>query len=570
MKGIPGTAFLLIVFITATALLAQSPQASAPAQTNSSAQNQASQATQSDTGPIPTLKAKTRLVIVDVVATDSKGDPVTDLRGKDFTVLENGKPQDVRIFNFQHPDNFQHSNTEAPVLAPPPANVFTNVPHYQHTSAFNVIILDGLNTGFVHSADMRRNMLDFLHKLSRDEPVAIYGLNERLELLQDFTTAGQAVEVVERSSAGGTFSANMFRSVPESEAKIASFMPNMQHLPGCLRTQITVRSLNWIVNSLVGLPGRKNLIWISEDFPFGIYTELSQYPNGCFVNESKEIQQTVEQMLDREIAVYPIVAEGLENHDFDAGGSIDDQGLAAGPRFAGRTASSSQVRATRITLINDLAHKTGGEAFHDRNDLDMDIRKSIDNGSTYYTLGYYPSNKKWDGNFRTIDVKVNRDGIHLRYRLGYFANENGPVVQHDDKARGQAMNVALTPEVPAATSLLFEATFVPPSRAVGNKALVKFAIDPRGISFEHATDNLEHASVDCVVKVYSPKGAQITTASSTMNAKLKPETYKKVMQSSYPCQQSLALEPGNYLLRLGVIDNRTGLLGTTSGKVTVD
>jgi hypothetical protein len=200
----------------------------------------------------------------------------------------------------------------------------------------------------------------------------------------------------------------------------------------------------------------------------------------------------------------------------------------------------------------------------------MDIRKSIDNGSTYYTLGYYPSNKKWDGNFRTIDVKVNRDGIHLRYRLGYFANENGPVVQHDDKARGQAMNVALTPEVPAATSLLFEATFVPPSQAAGNKALVKFAIDPRGISFEHATDNLEHASVDCVVKVYSPKGAQITTASSTMNAKLKPETYKKVMQSSYPCQQSLALEPGNYLLRLGVIDNRTGLLGTTSGKVTVD
>jgi len=162
---------------------------------------------------------------------------------------------------------------------------------------------------------------------------------------------------------------------------------------------------------------------------------------------------------------------------------------------------------------------------------------------------------------------VKREGVKLRYRVGYFATSTG-LARTDSKSRGQAMNEALDPQAPSATSLPFESTFQPPSQP-GGKALVKFAIDPRGVSFEKQDDQLQHASVDCVVKVYSPKGDLLKTRSSTMNAKLSAETFSKVMKTGFPCEQSIELGPGNYVLRLGVIDNHSGLLGTASGKITV-
>src|SRR5215469_14020225 len=49
------------------------------------------------------LKATTRLVIVDVVATDGKGQAIKDLERPDFRLLEDGKEQQIRVFSFQEP-----------------------------------------------------------------------------------------------------------------------------------------------------------------------------------------------------------------------------------------------------------------------------------------------------------------------------------------------------------------------------------------------------------------------------------------------------------------------------------
>ncbi len=119
------------------------------------------------------------------------------------------------------------------------------------------------------------------------------------------------------------------------------------------------------------------------------------------------------------------------------------------------------------------------------------------------------------------------------------------------KQRGHSMSEALALEAP--TAMLFEATFAQPSRETGNKALLKFAVDPHGIAFDKPADQLQHASVDCVVRVYSMKGDIVKTGSSTMNAKLTPATFNKVMQSSVPCELSMELASGGYLLRLGVM-----------------
>src|SRR5437762_1358726 len=91
------------------------------------------------------LKAITRLVVVDVVATNKNGEPVTDLKPADFTVLEDGTPQEIRSFNFQKGGSL--AAAAKPVSHRPlPPNVVTNVPEYSSHGSLNVILLDSLNT----------------------------------------------------------------------------------------------------------------------------------------------------------------------------------------------------------------------------------------------------------------------------------------------------------------------------------------------------------------------------------------------------------------------------------------
>ena len=87
------------------------------------------------------LKSITRLVVVDVVATDREG-AVTDLKQDDFTVLEDGKEQKIRVFNFQQPQLHPHQpGTTAVAASKPPENVYSNVARFSASSSLNILLL---------------------------------------------------------------------------------------------------------------------------------------------------------------------------------------------------------------------------------------------------------------------------------------------------------------------------------------------------------------------------------------------------------------------------------------------
>src|SRR5882762_4964678 len=50
------------------------------------------------------FRVESELVLVNVVARDKQGKPVTDLKREDFTLLEDGKPQRVSSFDFENLD----------------------------------------------------------------------------------------------------------------------------------------------------------------------------------------------------------------------------------------------------------------------------------------------------------------------------------------------------------------------------------------------------------------------------------------------------------------------------------
>ena len=95
-------------------------------------------------------------------------------------------------------------------------------------------------------------------------------------------------------------------------------------------------------------------------------------------------------------------------------------------------------RASRRCDRRALNHEFGGrtdwrQSSYNTNNLEKAIRDSMEDGSTYYTLGYYPENKNWDGRFRKIAVKVGRSGVKLHYRQGFFAVDTKSYARQDPK-----------------------------------------------------------------------------------------------------------------------------------------
>ena len=120
--------------VAGTILLTLVAMACAQTQSAQPAQNPVPEATSPET-----VKANTRLVVVDVIATDSKGQPITGLKQEDFRVFEDGREQRITDLVFREPAK------SPPAPAPLESNVFTNVPQLQHASSLNVVLLDEIN-----------------------------------------------------------------------------------------------------------------------------------------------------------------------------------------------------------------------------------------------------------------------------------------------------------------------------------------------------------------------------------------------------------------------------------------
>jgi VWFA-related protein len=537
------------------------------------------------------LKTVTRLVVVDVVVTDNKGSPIGDLTADNFTVLEDGKPQKIRVFNFQHPAAAPAQATAVQASLKLPPNVFSNVPKYDVHNTLNVVLLDALNTKSTNQAYARDQMLKYLEKMPTDQPIAVYGLTTKLRILQDFTTdptvlRGLLKNLNSKSSpllsdATGNgeaqiFPPGLFDSMPQQmQQSILAFEQENANAQTEIRVDLTLAALKAIARNLAGYPGRKNLIWLSEAFPLNIDPNLdidgSGFSTGSTRDFGPDVAQAADALMNAQVAVYPVDAQGLVgNSYFSAGNNGSDRlgrSLSRGDRLGRSIGNENGALFDNHSTMNDLAERTGGKAFYNRNDIDAAIGHSIADGSTYYTLAYYPENKNWDGKFRKISIKVNRSGAKVRNRLGYYASD--PRGGFDPKVRQAAFAEALDLDFPISTGLLFEAGVIQPSTKTENKLMINFAVDPHAIVFENRGDGLQHASVACAVHIYTEKGKQVRTEMSGIDAALKPDMFQKVMMGRFPCQNKINLAPGNYILRLGVIDNSTGLLGTANARVTV-
>jgi hypothetical protein len=223
-------------------------------------------------------------------------------------------------------------------------------------------------------------------------------------------------------------------------------------------------------------------------------------------------------------------------------------------------------RAQLSSSMEDVARQTGGEAFYGTNDVAGALRRSMEDGSNYYTLAYQPQNQKWNGKFRHIHVNLAQKGDSLTYRRGYFATSDKPSA---DPA--QELNQALQPEMPDSTMLRLKSRVeLPGAQRPG--VVVTSYIDASDVDFTTGPDGHRRAKLLLLLVAFAdgpPSAEKLPQTTGTLNLDLDPARYQSVIQGGIGFQQQLALKPGRYRLRLGVSDMSNHHLGTLDMPVVV-
>ncbi len=311
-----------------------------------------------------TFRATTKLVQVSVVAHDSKGAPIADLRREEFQILDNGVPQEIRVFVAET----EKSSASLPQSLPP--NTFTN--RISGSSGNSVILFDNLLTGFGDPDTLDgtgfgvRKVLEALRKIPEGERIAIYALGRKLRVIREFTTDRESLERQLRAwkpspDDAVTGTALCVPARPGREDVILQGQREM--VQSCIRVDSLQRAapfdeeLKQIADHLAGIPGRKKLIWMANQFPI-TPSELQRLTNVG-------------------VAIYP---------------------------------------------VNEAGAKANA-----RNDLDAVVLEAIEDGHASYTLGFYQpvpnsprAGRATPPEVHQLAVHVSRPGVTLQYRASYL------------------------------------------------------------------------------------------------------------------------------------------------------
>ena len=172
-------------------------------------------------------------------------------------------------------------------------------------------------------------------------------------------------------------------------------------------TTLTLTVVDALSNGLARVPGPKTVVFLSEGF--------------FARDQESELRQAVGLAARAGAHFYAIDARGLNRGS--ASSEIIDQPVAFDANGApGKFDSTADGP-------NSLAVDTGGFAIRNENNFGRALDEIQADAGTYYVLGYAPTNPAFDGKYRTISVKVKRDGVKVRARRGYLALPAAALVQ---------------------------------------------------------------------------------------------------------------------------------------------
>ena len=411
----------------------------------------------------PTVKTTTAGVLIDVSVVDNKGQPVLDLVPADFELREEGKQQQlvsVTLVNGRVARRVGSSPSAVTAAAPVATPADEQSARPEITPTVTAILFDKLSPDAMPYG-VRAALACVSTLVVPHDEAGVFLVDQNLRTFETFTNDAarlhRALEALARtatanfrpetrragdlhsqkldpntSPTAGAESTGGFASVAERERMLASMdfaQRKMTEITWRMETsfrqllaeyegQSSVAALRAAVDALALSPGRKSILYFTENLPL--------------TDRLKPKFEAIIGLANRaNITFYPVDAAGLRLHSKEAevarnvnlagAQGIGDSQREAGP-WTKELERQDQLLVSRPTaVLGRLAKDTGGFLLENTNDLGAGVARMQQERTTYYLLGYEPANATMDGKFRRVSVKVKRSKVTVRARPGYLA-----------------------------------------------------------------------------------------------------------------------------------------------------
>jgi VWFA-related protein len=539
------------------------------------------------------LKVTTRLVTLDLIATDSRGNPVRDLKPEDVQIFEEHKAQQ-KIEHFEYfeklkvadaPGNPASANRKR-------ANVISNqLPLDQLKIPPTVLLVDSLNTQTANQQKGRAHMLELLRTLPPDTPVAVFLLGSSLRILQGFTSDGSLLRAaLEQTVAGSTLVKDPLLDTENTSSYIENTTAGMDTSQGLasqlgeiqnfekeeysmaidLRAKETLGAMAEIGQYLSGIPGRKNLIWVSESFPLSIAPDpdTGNSPFAGMRDYADQVKLVANVLTDAQVAVYPMDVRGLQaNQALAASQNVSrPQTQMTGPMVAGRLNQEDIDLQQSHGTMDELAQDTGGKACKNGNDLSGCVMTALKDSSSYYEMSFYPQNVNWDGRYHKIVVKTSRPGVKLVYRRGYYALDAASLAKRQPPE--DHLRQACADQLPS-TTIALTVQPLPPSQSEnpqsGLEYLLLISASGLGSAQEGGSYSLNVKLADCE---FAQKNTIFKFNERELTKTVSGEIFRSWQATGIPDHVALMPAADTRRIRLVVLDVSSGLTGAIDIPVT--
>jgi VWFA-related protein len=493
--------------------------------------------------PAPTFRSSVEIVHLDVSVLDRDRRPVRGLQPDDFTILEDGTPQSIAVF--------QAVDIPAP---PPPTTPWMRevAPDVRTNSDIQerrlfVLILDD---GTVQSPRGVNNVKDIGRKLidgfGPSDLVAVVFTRDNRNA-QDFTTdRGRLLRAVDKYTIGfrdmGLWDADAQQPVAGQDDGYYMFSGNV---------------LESAVKLLTSLPDRrKSIIYVGQGIPvdldnLGFSSPGLPVGGGASAVATGGLNARFKTQMDRmflearrgNINVYTVDACGLRV-----------------PGEMGGFKVPVCAPGLEVSFLQTLANNTGARAVVNTNDFTAGLTAILDENASYYLLGYQRRDSRFDGKVRRLEVKVNRPGVEVRTRNSYKADREKDARTRQQAAADSPLRVALAGLLPKSDLPLHmvAAPFAVPGKKEAAVTMVVGIRQPIRRSDARVVEK-----VDLQVSAFAVEGKHITSKRMVANVAIRPAASGL---AEYEVLSRIDLKPGRYQLRVAA---HVGSLAT-SGSLYYD
>jgi VWFA-related protein len=539
-------------------------------------------ASQPSSQPEAVFKVQAKLVLVDSVVTDKKGNYIRGLTQNDFRVWEDGKEQTIKSFSYESDNGSLRGKTK----------------HYL------VLLFDNSNMDFGEQSRARLAAAKFIDaNAGPDRLVALADFGGMLRITQNFTSdAGRLKKMVAGITSPDFVPSLTTRSQVAAASAGIQTLANAEAEFGVRNMFLAVREL---AKNLAPIPGRKSLVLLTSGFP--LTSEMQT-----------DLIATIDTCNKANVAVYPIDARGLAafvptsrlsswpDHlipaTFRYAGSADPlphlilaqhgppppppptphpptpapppKGGNINNRSGYNTQPSVQPRAivpqippsasTNQEVLYALADGTGGFVILNTNDLLGGMQRIAEEQSEYYILAYAPPSSP-DRSCHVLRVKVQRGGTIVRSRSGYCNVK--PVDFLAGKPIEHELENYAAGSQPSTASSSLETPFFFTS---ANVARVSLAMEVPSSSIRFAKEKGEFRSdVNVLGIARKSDGSEAARFSDTVHLKFEKQQLARFNKELFHYENQFDIVPGQYRLTV-VFGSGAESLGKLEAPLAID